>query len=371
MNKGTKLFFIILIFLSVCLSVAWADGSALGIDYYYLPGCRSCQEFLENTIPALEEKLIVNITVNRFDILDSENYRECEKRLKASGIGLESFPVIFAGSQVLAGEERIAGGIETALLSLKSGTVQHPEDRMSNSIKLSGFGVIPVFIAGLVDGINPCAFSTIVFLILTLSAAGKKGREILVIGTSFTVTVFVTYFLIGLGLFTIIRQASMYPVVSQWIRSGLTAILVLFAAVSLYDYFLIKRGRGGEMLLKLPESLKKKIHGSIKVYRNTTALTLTSVAVGFLVSIFELSCTGQVYFPAIAYMVQAEGAAAHYFLLGIYNGGFIVPLVVVFVLICMGVNSRRIADFFNRHLSVSKLALSGVFAALAVLSIGG
>ncbi len=34
MNKGTKLFFIILIFLSACLSVAWADGSALGIDYF-------------------------------------------------------------------------------------------------------------------------------------------------------------------------------------------------------------------------------------------------------------------------------------------------------------------------------------------------
>ena len=362
--KHLNVSLIIFLFFTMFL---YSEETTISLDYYYLPGCRSCQEFLENTIPELEEKLSINLSINHFDILDSQNFKECEKRLKRSGFELENFPVIFAGSYILAGDEEILPKLEKILTAIMNGSQIDPIS-IDSSKKFSSFSIIPVFIAGLVDGINPCAFAAIVFLILTLSAAGKKGKEILIIGTSFTATVFITYFFIGLGLFTIIRQVSVYPLISRWIRLGLSVLLILFALVSLYDYFLIRKGNGRDMLLKLPKSFKNRIHDSIKVYRNTTTLTLTSVVVGFMVSIFELSCTGQIYFPTIAYMVKVEGGITNYLLLGIYNGGFILPLIVVFILTYTGVNSRKIADFFNRNLSKSKLALSGVFTVLAILN---
>ena len=50
-----------------------------------------------------------------------------------------------------------------------------------------------VLVAGFIDGINPCAFATIIFLVSYLTFAGKKSREILLYGTIFTSGVFIAY----------------------------------------------------------------------------------------------------------------------------------------------------------------------------------
>jgi cytochrome c biogenesis protein CcdA len=60
-------------------------------------------------------------------------------------------------------------------------------------------GWLAVVLAGLVDGLNPCAFATIIFFVSYLSLSGKKGKEILITGASFTVGVFIAYLLVVLG----------------------------------------------------------------------------------------------------------------------------------------------------------------------------
>jgi cytochrome c biogenesis protein CcdA len=90
---------------------------------------------------------------------------------------------------------------------------------------------------------------------------------------------------------------------------------------------------------------------------------------GFLISIFELACTGQVYFPTIAYMVQGENRSLGYLLLAVYNFGFIVPLLAVFLLAYAGVGSERITKAFQKNLGAVKLGLAGLFVALAVLTV--
>jgi cytochrome c biogenesis protein CcdA len=90
---------------------------------------------------------------------------------------------------------------------------------------------------------------------------------------------------------------------------------------------------------------------------------------GFLISIFELACTGQVYFPTIVYMVQGENRSLGYLLLAVYNFGFIVPLLAVFLLAYAGVGSERITKAFQKNLGAVKLGLAGLFVALAVLTV--
>ena len=46
-----------------------------------------------------------------------------------------------------------------------------------------------IAIAGLADGINPCAFTTIVFLLSMLSRLGKKRRDLIVVGVGFTLAI--------------------------------------------------------------------------------------------------------------------------------------------------------------------------------------
>ena len=55
--------------------------------------------------------------------------------------------------------------------------------------------------SGLVDGINPCAFTVIVFFISYLSLQGYRKRELVATGISFVFAVFATYTLVGLGVF--------------------------------------------------------------------------------------------------------------------------------------------------------------------------
>jgi cytochrome c biogenesis protein CcdA len=229
--------------------------------------------------------------------------------------------------------------------------------------------VLPVMAAGLVDGINPCAFTTLIFLLASLALAGKGRREVLAIGALFSLGVFLTYLAVGLGLFAALRAASGVALVSSILRWALFAALVVFAALSVYDYFLIRAGKASEMLLQLPNALKGRIHASIRTRARSAALAGSSLVLGFLVSIFEFACTGQVYLPTLAYLARMQKRTDALGLLLVYNLCFIAPLLVVFAASYFGVSSKRITVLFQKRMGAVKLALAAAFLGLAVLTL--
>ena len=54
-------------------------------------------------------------------------------------------------------------------------------------------------------------------------------------------------------------------------------------------------------------------------------------------------------------------------LLVVYNVAFVVPLVVVFLAVYLGVSSERLQGFFKRNLALSKLMLGVFFTGLGIL----
>jgi hypothetical protein len=58
-----------------------------------------------------------------------------------------------------------------------------------------------VLAAGLLDGVNPCAFVTVIFLLSYLSLLKYRRRDAMLVGAAFTAAMFATYLylLIGLG----------------------------------------------------------------------------------------------------------------------------------------------------------------------------
>jgi cytochrome c biogenesis protein CcdA len=231
--------------------------------------------------------------------------------------------------------------------------------------------VFPVAAAGLLDGVNPCAFTTLIFLLASLALAGRGRIEILVIGAGFSLSVFVTYFLIGLGFLAALRAAVAVPIVSVILRWILVAVLAGCAALSLYDYNLIRRGRPGDMILQLPMALKRRIHASIRSRVRTAAIAASSLVLGFLVSVFEFACTGQVYVPTLAWLARTGDRGRAIGLLLLYNTAFIVPLLVVFGASWAGVGSAGLASLFRAHAGKVKLGLAAVFIGLAVLTLVG
>jgi cytochrome c biogenesis protein CcdA len=351
----------------------------LRITFYHQPGCRVCIKFLTQKVPELESKLNVKIDVEKNDILEPAVYQTYKGKLIELNERERAYPALLVGKRLLQGEHEIYENVEDALKNFSLSQTQteiHPSEKeggKQNSALLSELGknidIVATLFAGVIDGVNPCAFTTIIFLISSLALAGRRKKEILVIGLFFTLSVFVTYLLLGLGFFKGIQLAHSFPFISNFIRWGLAAVLIVFAGLSFYDLYLIKIGKEREMLLQLPSVFKKKIQATVKTHVRQTALITTAIGLGFLVSIFEMACTGQVYFPFIVSLVRFNKDIRSYGLLALYNVGFIIPLLTVFILSYSGISSKQVTSFFQKHMGLVKLLLAILFLSLAVLTI--
>ncbi len=344
-------------------------SATLPVTLYYSFGCKTCERLLRDFFPELEQRLGVSFMIRKKNILNPEIMRECLAVLGENKVSLREFPALVMGDTILQGEGEIRAQLEPRVRNI----LDHPKlpAGIQAAPETAGKGMLPkllffpVLAAGLVDGINPCAFSTLIFLIVSLAYVGKHKRAIFYTGMFFTVAVFITYFLIGLGFFYVLRATTFAPAVSLIIKYVLIILLMVFAGLSVYDVILIKRGRAKDMKLQLPKGLKKRIHKSVRAYASSVALISGALVLGFMVSVFELACTGQVYFPVIAALIQTGSDKTAYFFLALYNIGFIVPLAGVFGLIYAGVNSQRITMVFQKNMALVKITLAGVFMMLA------
>ena len=224
-------------------------------------------------------------------------------------------------------------------------------------------------IAGLIDGINPCAFATIIFLVSYLTFMGKKSGEILLYGITFTFGVFIAYLLAGMGLMTFLRELNGFPLIAQ----GIHYLIILFALtlglISLYDYILFRRGQMAKWKLQLPTAMKKKIHGIIREQvRSAKGGLLATFGVGFVIAGCQVVCTAQVYLPTIGYIMTIPQLKVHaLFNLLLYNIMFIIPLVGVFVATFFGITSEKMAFISKEHTGQVKLLTGVLFIALAGL----
>jgi cytochrome c biogenesis protein CcdA len=341
------------------------------LAYFYQTGCRECDR-VELDLRYLQQRY--PLAVAEFDVREQSALSEWlgeragvaeEKRLTA--------PAIFVGNDALIGEDINARSLE-ALLGKYASTGAPPTwdgfdpTTAQRSIveRFQLLGVFTVAFAGLIDGLNPCAFATIVFFVSYLAFVGRRQREVLAVGVAFTLGVFLTYLGVGVGLLKFMASLPFLSAVSRWVY-GLTAALCLFlAAVSLYDWWQARRGKPEEMRLKLPLRLRRWINRVIREGAGLRAFVPVSFVTGVVISVIELACTGQVYLPTIIFVLGVPGLQARAGLyLVLYNLIFILPLVVVFLLAYFGTTSQQLGQFINRRAATVKLATAGLFVLLA------
>jgi cytochrome c biogenesis protein CcdA len=285
-----------------------------------------------------------------------------------------STPMVFVGEDYLVGRDEVTVENLQAVLDkyVSRGTEAtwkdfDPEQSGTSIIeRFRSFGMLTVAGAGLVDGLNPCAFATIVFFISYLAFLGRKGREILAVGGAFALGVFLTYLLVGVGLLRVLEELPFLTTMGRWVY-GFTALFCLILAVfSFLDYRKARRGELQTMALRIPLGLRRRINRVIREGAQARAFVPVAFATGFVVSIIELACTGQVYLPTIIFVMgvpEMQGKAFLYLLL--YNLAFILPLVVVFGLAYFGTTSEQLGVFINRRTAPIKLGTALLFLVLA------
>ncbi|MCC8107998.1 MAG: hypothetical protein LIQ30_02910 [Planctomycetes bacterium] len=231
------------------------------------------------------------------------------------------------------------------------------------------FGAISL--AALADSVNPCAFATIIILVAMMSSAKRTRREIIAVCMAFTAAVFVTYFAIGLFLYKVIAMVNegggWFLVIADCIYYLAFLLCVVFGAFSLYDAYRLFTGRSAEeMVLQLPKAFKKRINVAMAKGVRARWLVVGVFIAGVTVSFFEAACTGQVYLPTIISIAKISFWRSMA-LLAWYNFLFIVPLLIIFGLVLIGVTSAQLADFFKKNVAWTKLALGLVFVIMGLV----
>lgn len=406
-----KLLFTILA-LIFCLPFVFAEGEndsaeKLEVAIFTSPACGHCQKFKREYLETLKQDFQDKVKFAEFDVSKAEDSVIFHDTLQEYGISVEDMgvPAMVVGKKVLMGyptdirtegpsailkalrnKEKTYFGTQATIKECKLKEEKKTEncekkqettalDIAQDMFKRLSFWAI--ILAGLTDGINPCAFAVIVFFISFLSVYKYDKKEIILVGTAYCGAVFVAYVLIGLGLFNFLYKMEKFYYVMltfKWLTIGLCA---LFLILSFYDFIIYQITRNSEkVILQLGKGYKEKIHKIIRYFlrdKNKSALGLfcAAVVVGFLVSLIEAVCTGQVYLPTIAVILKEANQdfwrAIMYLLT--YNLMFIVPLVIIFVLSLLGYESKTFNEFLRKHLGLTKLALCLLFLGLLILLI--
>ena len=232
--------------------------------------------------------------------------------------------------------------------------------------RFRSMGWLAVVFAGLIDGLNPCAFATLVFFISYLTLSGHKGREVLSVGLAFTLGVFLAYLGIGLGFYKVLDLlGGVLTALSRWVYILTAALCFTLAVFSFLDYRKARKGEIGDMALNLPHGLRMRINATIRKSRGSQTFIGTAFVTGLVISFLELACTGQIYLPTIIFVssIPELKLKAFVFLL-IYNLLFIVPLIVVFILAFYGTTSSDLKNFLERHAASVKLGMVILFLGL-------
>lgn len=345
--------------------------------YFYSRDCKECLEIKDGFIPALKQKYGDVLEVRHLEINEPENYELLSELEKKSRPLKNPPPAIFIGNEILDGKEEIKERLEGLIKNyISKGGCDWPfalaqkEERTDRVVieKFKNLGIPIVVGAGLLDGINPCAFTTIIFLISYLAFIGRKGRDLLFVGWAFTSAVFMTYLLIGLGLFEIIKRLTLLSFFNRIVSLLIGGIAGFLGVLSIYDYYKIKKGKIKDIVLQLPQSIKDKIHLVIRQESKARHFILASLLLGCLVALLEFPCTGQVYFPIIFVLRHTQDLRLYaFFYLVLYNLMFILPLIAVFIFAYKGMSSQAVARLMQENAGKVKILTAILFFTLATI----
>jgi len=213
-----------------------------------------------------------------------------------------------------------------------------------------------VVVAGLVDGINPCAFTVLLLFITALTTTlqvgqvdvGRLRARMLGLGGLYIASIFLTYLALGVGVL-----ASLDFFTRQHVPARAGALLaILFGLWMLKDYFLPELG----WRMQAPSRV-----GAIARAAAQKATLPALVAGGVLIGLCTVPCSGAVYLGVLSLLALQPTAAQGYGYLVLYNLVFVLPLVVILLAASSRRAIGRLAHWNLHHKEWVRLALgSGV-----------
>lgn len=332
--------------------------SVMGTEllFFYEQGCPQCAQifdFLDHRI-----KPVYDIQIKTYEIHDPENARlmmALAGQYNAEEIIKNGTPAVFVGNKAFHGYSRLVQRqIEQAIRSAVRNRMESPLSRLPLSTGKKGVlnkVTLPVLIgAAAVDAVNPCAFAVLALLLGTiLLAASRERKKVLQAGLTFTAACFISYFLIGLGLFTAVQAVG----IQHYVYVAVSILAVLVGLWNIKDSIWQDKGPSIGVPRSWQPYVKRLISGVISVPG--------SFFIGFLVSLFLLPCTSGPYVVIIGMLSNTTTRIQAIWLLALYNLIFIVPFIVITLAVSLGATTpARIEKWRQEKLRIIHFG-AGIF----------
>jgi cytochrome c biogenesis protein CcdA/thiol-disulfide isomerase/thioredoxin len=342
-----------------------SPNTSISATYFYGEGCSHCEK-VKPLIADLEARY-PDLNLTRLEVYNNASNRQQLLLLSGKhGIQNPSLPIIFIGDKVLESDTTVINGFESAIRAeeerIAAGTPVTPANltpadpgsRTETTPVLSPFMVV---FAALVDSTNPCGLSVLVFLLISMAAAGDRKR-ILLVGGTYIAAMFLFHLLVGIGLFSAMALSGLTKPFS--LIGG--AIALVLGLVTLAD---VLRNREN-FLLSIPESGKGMLGTYIRKATVPAAFVL-----GILAGILGFSCTGGIYISILGLMGRDMTIMAGLPWLILYNLVFILPLVLVTLLVAYGISPERADRWRTGNKRMVRVVIGLIMVALGLVILFG
>jgi cytochrome c biogenesis protein CcdA len=285
---------------------------AITIHIFYSPTCNDCQKALRFLSKFKDIKIL------KYDLSNPQNIGKLLQFYKAYKIPEDKWGgtlALFVSNHCLTTLKDIREKLPEILKEKE----RAPPISLSKP-SLPSLSILAILSAGLLDGIDPCAFTIIALLFSLLSSASRK--RIVSLGSSYILGSFIAYALLGMGLLQIVKGIYAVSLLSLIFNPLMAVLMLIFLLITLRQPLICKADG--------------YLFPILNRMRQSSSILLFFLA-GAFVSLVELFCTGQVYFPTLVYIWTESylRARALLFLL-LYLIAFITPLVLVVLLLWFG-----------------------------------
>jgi hypothetical protein len=354
-------------------------GGVLEVRLYYFSNCRRCRTVLDE-LRAVADRHAGRVDVEAVDCAKEhrrvvEIFAAAQRNPDAPAV----LPSVIAlvGTEILYGEDAILGSLDRVVSRqlARGGAAMSIADAAGDAANVGvlDIALVPILLAALADGVNPCAFAAIVVLISVIGAsrlAGGTGaaRDLAVGGGSFCAGVFAAYYAAGMAALSVFGELGTHPIARAalfWVVCSMAAAGAVLSGLDAVVY--LRTGDPGRLRLKVPSRLRALFAPVMRGRLRGMGLVFGGFAAGVVIAALEGMCTGQMYLPTIQYMARTEGLRARgAVLLLVYNVLFVMPLVAILVAAVSGMHVHRLSAFLRRHIGATKVAMAAVFAVLTV-----
>jgi len=360
------------------------EANQVDLLFFYGQGCPHCAK-METFMEEMEDKY-PELNVQRYEIYFDDNNRDLFLTLNEAFDNQDSgVPTVFIDERIIVGfsnelavpiEAEIARCIDESCESpLSKLTLSEPDD--SEQLDENGESIayvtestspdvnpdttalvekltIPaVLSAAAVDAINPCAFAVLIILMTTVLAS-KSKKKALGSGLAFSASIFISYLLMGVGLYSAIQVSGLTH--GFYIVVAILAILI--GLFNLKDYLWY----GKWFVMEVPMSWRPKLKSLI---RGVTSIP-GAFLIGFVISLFLLPCTSGPYIVILGLLAKTATRNTAFAYLLLYNFIFILPMLIITLAIYFGLTTTQEAEEWRKK----KLKVLHLIAGIIILLLG-